>query len=157
MCVHLQQQQIRINFEPKIRNSRQNRGKDFQLVNYLTEQPKFLVIIRQNLSLVVLEDQLPEMSCKLKANRAIKLLKKRAMSKEKKISAAMAAGLDWGSDDSKDEVPVIIVHLKTSISPGEKFCFFCIELFITLFFGMGSATTTEGASIARSLQGRGAL
>ncbi|XP_021730623.1 uncharacterized protein LOC110697559 isoform X4 [Chenopodium quinoa] len=83
----------------------QNRGKDFQLVNYLTEQPKFLVIIRQNLSLVVLEDQLPEMSCKLKANRAIKLLKKRAMSKEKKISAAMAAGLDWGSDDSKDEVP----------------------------------------------------
>lgn len=41
----------------------------------------------------------------LKANRAIKLLKKRATSKEEKISAAMAAGLDWESDDSEDEVP----------------------------------------------------
>ncbi|XP_048500140.1 uncharacterized protein LOC104894179 isoform X2 [Beta vulgaris subsp. vulgaris] len=41
----------------------------------------------------------------LKANRAKKLLDKRATSKEEKISAAMAAGLDWESDDSEDEFP----------------------------------------------------
>lgn len=43
---------------------------------------------------------------RLKANRAKKLLDKRATSKEEKISAAMAAGLDWESDDSEDEFPV---------------------------------------------------
>ncbi|KNA15075.1 hypothetical protein SOVF_101480 isoform A [Spinacia oleracea] len=41
----------------------------------------------------------------LKANKAAKLLKKRATSKEKKISAAMAAGHDLESNDSGDEVP----------------------------------------------------
>ncbi|XP_021733713.1 general transcription factor 3C polypeptide 3-like [Chenopodium quinoa] len=41
----------------------------------------------------------------LKANRAAKLLKKRATSKEEKISTAMAAGLDWESDESGDDVP----------------------------------------------------
>ncbi|CAO2824772.1 unnamed protein product [Amaranthus hypochondriacus] len=40
----------------------------------------------------------------LKANRAKKLLDKRATSKEQKISAAMAAGHDWESDVSEDDV-----------------------------------------------------
>ncbi|KAL2936010.1 General transcription factor 3C polypeptide 3 [Bienertia sinuspersici] len=40
----------------------------------------------------------------LKANRAKKLIEKRVSSKEEKINAAMAAGLDWESDDSEDEV-----------------------------------------------------
>ncbi|KNA25827.1 hypothetical protein SOVF_002940 [Spinacia oleracea] len=41
----------------------------------------------------------------LKASRAMKLLKKRATTKEEKISAAMAAGVDWESDDSETDVP----------------------------------------------------
>lgn len=43
---------------------------------------------------------------RLKASRAMKLLKKRATTKEEKISAAMAAGVDWESDDSETDVPV---------------------------------------------------
>ncbi|KAJ8449150.1 hypothetical protein Cgig2_004205 [Carnegiea gigantea] len=42
---------------------------------------------------------------RLKANRAKKSLQKIATSKEEMKSAALAAGLDWESDDSNDEVP----------------------------------------------------
>ena len=42
----------------------------------------------------------------MKANRAKKLLDKRATSKEEKISAAMAAGHEWESDVSEDDVMV---------------------------------------------------
>jgi len=43
---------------------------------------------------------------RLKANRAKRSLQKIATSKEEMKSAALAAGLDWESDDSNDEVPV---------------------------------------------------
>lgn len=40
---------------------------------------------------------------RLKAARARKLLQKKAALKEEKKAAALAAGLDWQSDDSDDE------------------------------------------------------
>ncbi|KAL2936930.1 General transcription factor 3C polypeptide 3 [Bienertia sinuspersici] len=92
--------------------SRSSRGEDYQRMNYLREL-RFLMTFKLILSFVNLEDQLPKMICevkfvnvisRLKANRAKKLIEKRASSKEEKISAAMAAGLDWESDESEDEV-----------------------------------------------------
>lgn len=44
---------------------------------------------------------------RLKASRARKLLQKKAVLKEEKKAAAIAAGLDWHSDDSNDESEVI--------------------------------------------------
>lgn len=41
-----------------------------------------------------------------KASRAKKLLQKKAMLKEAKKAAAMAAGLDWKSDNSDEDSPV---------------------------------------------------
>ena len=43
---------------------------------------------------------------RLKAARAKKLLQKRETIKEQKRVAALAAGVDWKSDDSDDESPV---------------------------------------------------
>lgn len=43
---------------------------------------------------------------RLKASRARKLLEKDALLKEEKKATALAAGLDWESDDSEDESPV---------------------------------------------------
>lgn len=60
------------------------------------------------------------MSChvvleRLKAARARKMLQKRAAQKEEKKAAAIAAGLDWHTDDSDDEPPVIgNVYVMTS-------------------------------------------
>ena len=43
---------------------------------------------------------------RLQAHRAKKSLQKMATSKEEMKYAALAAGLDWESDNSEDEVPV---------------------------------------------------
>lgn len=43
---------------------------------------------------------------RLKAARARKLLQKKAALKEEKKAAALAAGLDWQSDESDDEPSV---------------------------------------------------
>lgn len=43
-----------------------------------------------------------------KASRAKKLLQKKEALREEKRAAALAAGIDWKSDDSDDEPPVRI-------------------------------------------------
>lgn len=48
---------------------------------------------------------------RLKASRARKLLQKKAALKEEKKAAALAAGLDWHSDDANDESEVILMRI----------------------------------------------
>lgn len=48
----------------------------------------------------------PVLLDRLKAVRARKLLQKKAALKEEKKAAALAAGLDWQSDESDDEPSV---------------------------------------------------
>ena len=47
---------------------------------------------------------------RLRASRARKLLQKKAALKEEKKAAAIAAGLDWQSDDTNDESEVNLAH-----------------------------------------------
>ena len=50
-----------------------------------------------------------------KASRAKKLLQKKATRKEERKAAAMAAGVDWYSDESDDESPVSWVYVMPCI------------------------------------------
>lgn len=50
-----------------------------------------------------------------KASRAKKLLQKKATRKEERKAAAMAAGMDWYSDESDDETPVSWVFVMAYI------------------------------------------
>ncbi|GAB4833083.1 hypothetical protein Ancab_007142 [Ancistrocladus abbreviatus] len=66
--------------------------------------PIKLLSLADDISYVVLEKTTCT-SCffRSKANRAKRLLEKKATLKEEKKSAALAAGLDWESDDSDEE------------------------------------------------------
>lgn len=79
----------------------------------------------------------------MKAVRAKKLLQKRAMLKEEKKALAMAAGVEWHSDDSDDDSPVIY-DLLCCASPEYRILSNCstymdLTNWLSYFFGISSA------------------